>query len=816
MERAHSERVAGRYTLVRQIGTGTMSTVYEAHDVRRTNRVVAVKLLNTGHTDELKHQLFRRETRALEQVEHPHIVRLFDQGWSEEFGCHYIVLEYLPRTLLDDINKLKLHKDLDRCWPLMRAMTDALVYAHSLGIIHRDLKPTNILMTEAGEPKISDFGISYLKFEMAVGMTVSSFWSVGYASPEQQQGLQATEKSDIYSLGRVFYHLLSGLAPPASGTISPEELSEVGLPLQVERILRKMLNTEPEYRFESAVQLRRQLDVTNRFTLLPELHLLLTDRARRDLFDMGYIVRSSAEEARTFLEDEFGGDDPLEVFFSLENTDVRIYTETLRLVCVRDASVPGLVIKSIHVPYQPHMERQRQAAMRARYLWQFDAPPIPYYQKLAHSLDALFESLATHNKTLQTKYTQRVERKDFTKAWDDVLSFQKAQMEAVPKLPYRRVTRDENILQFELRQPAPDDLAWPESSPMALSAVNKEKRPSRIGHLMSISGSSVSVAWDPTVLQDHPEWRGGLPATGILSVYHQEATAALDRQRFALNALLAGTTANPHLPDVLLDISTAAFDEVDTTLEFFQPGLADDKKNAVRQALATQDIFLLQGPPGTGKTTTLAEIIAQILKSKPDARILVSSQSNVAVNHILGRVAALREGQSTEIVRIGRADKIGQGAEAWTLEQRLDNWRSDVVAKTDTVLKELRDRSRKQQRFAHLKQEVSQKTRDALFHCQIALDAVGTDISSFTPPSATSASSQDQDDEKRASRFRDMAETLEIIRVELEDILPSDDLPAPSPDLEGEWFELSHFVTSLLETDPPQRREEELISLVKA
>jgi DNA polymerase III delta prime subunit len=121
-------------------------------------------------------------------------------------------------------------------------------------------------------------------------------------------------------------------------------------------------------------------------------------------------------------------------------------------------------------------------------------------------------------------------------------------------------------------------------------------------------------------------------------VYQQEESAALERQRAALNTLLSGGTVNPRLPDVLLNPVAAIFEAVDRTIEFYQADLAEDKKQAVRQALAAQDMFLLQGPPGTGKTTTLTEFILQILKVKPDARILVSSQSNVAVNHVLASV----------------------------------------------------------------------------------------------------------------------------------------------------------------------------------
>ena len=172
-----TERVAGRYRLIRRVGGGNMSTVYEAEDTRRSGRTVAVKLLNTEHDDALKQEIFRRETRALAQLEHPNIVSVLDYGWSSEYRCHYLVFEYIPQTLLQEISAHPDTRDHDWCWPLMRQMADALVHAHSQGVIHRDVKPSNVLIGAGDRPMLVDFGVSLLKFELATGVTVSAFFS---------------------------------------------------------------------------------------------------------------------------------------------------------------------------------------------------------------------------------------------------------------------------------------------------------------------------------------------------------------------------------------------------------------------------------------------------------------------------------------------------------------------------------------------------------------------------------------------------------------------------------------------------------------
>lgn len=196
----------------------------------------------------------------------------------------------------------------------------------------------------------------------------------------------------------------------------------------------------------------------------------------------------------------------------------------------------------------------------------------------------------------------KAERKDFTKAWNAALNFQRTQLDAVSRLSYKRAARDGNAITFVLAHPAPDDLAWPDSAPISIMSEARQQKPLFVGHLMSVNGKEVlQVAWEPTAIQEHSRARDELPPSGIIGLYQQEASAALERQRWALNTLMSGGTVNPRLPDILLNLSTAIFEEVDDRIEFYQRDLAEDKKNAVRQALAAQDIFLLQGPPGTGR-----------------------------------------------------------------------------------------------------------------------------------------------------------------------------------------------------------------------
>jgi superfamily I DNA and/or RNA helicase/serine/threonine protein kinase len=839
-----TELVANRYKLLRQVGTGTMSTVYEGQDLRRGNRVVAVKLLNTIHTDELKQEIFRRETRALEQLEHPNIIKIFDYGWSPERKCHYIVFEFIPRTLLDEIgDRYSKSNDRSWCWPLMREMAEALVQAHSQGIIHRDLKPTNILITETGTSKLTDFGISFLKFELGTGVTVSQFWSIGYAAPEQRNNQQATEQSDIYSLGCVFFHLLSGYTPPSEG-ITSDHLRALGGPFPVERTLQQMVALDRRERFDSALQLRRRLAATLQYEPLPDLYFFVTDAARRHLFELGYLKHSSFDAARAFLEAELGGDEPKEVSLFLGHQDqrsqmdtVHVLTDTLRLTCARDSQFPSLSVIAAQAPYEPLLERQKTNSTTLRYRWRFvdrfDVRDLPQHTQavLNVTLDGLFAKLATHKREQQAERSQQAERKDFIKAWDTALTFHRKQLEAVPVLPYKRLKRDGNTITFILPQPAPDDLAWPDSAPIALISEHKRQKAVFIGHLMNVSGTEVHVAWEPAAIQEHFQVRDELPPTGRIGVYQQEESAALERQRTALNTLLSGGTVNSRLPDVLLNPAAAIFEAVDQTIEFYQADLAEDKKHAVRQALAAQDIFLLQGPPGTGKTTTLTEIILQILKVKPDARILISSQSNVAVNHVLASVAKYQSTQRAEIIRIGRAEKIGHGAQEWMLEQRLATWRSEVITRTNSVIKTLKEQIRLQQRQTAFHEHFPPEYLDLLEQHKTQLEELTQDFHELDEyhnqlgalqerlrrESGTPVLEETQSElAEYETLIQEKTEAISTILTQIRSSLPQSAQDPIESSLMRERERLSHIITHLLNPSPlVASREAQLLELVR-
>ena len=207
---------------------------------------------------------------------------------------------------------------------------------------------------------------------------------------------------------------------------------------------------------------------------------------------------------------------------------------------------------------------------------------------------------------------------------------------------------------------------------------------------MNIRGRTVEVAKQSNRFRrsDSP-----IPRIGLLTSNLTEALVANSRQSNAVNAFLYEQMVNPSLARVIVDPSTATrFAEAQH--DYFQDWLSDDQKAAVRKAVSSNELFLIQGPPGTGKTSVITEIVLQILKREPEARILLTSQSNVAVDHALTQIAYAAGDSPPEMVRLGRSEKIGHGGENWTLAERARTWRQEVLNRCQPELVNLRSEER--------------------------------------------------------------------------------------------------------------------------
>jgi len=252
----------GRYHILEQLGEGGMAIVYKAYDTR-LERDVAIKVIRRGafppdHLEQILKR-FERESKTLAKLFHPNIVKVLDFGNYE--GSPFMVLEYSP------VGTLKQHLGKPLSWQnaieLLIPIARALEYAHEQGVIHRDVKPSNILLTKANRPLLTDFGIAKILESNDATTLTGTGAGIGtpeYMAPEQWTG-KAGVRSDIYSLGVILYEMVTGRKPydadtpaaillkQATEPLPRPRLFAPDLPEGVERILIKALARNPENRF---------------------------------------------------------------------------------------------------------------------------------------------------------------------------------------------------------------------------------------------------------------------------------------------------------------------------------------------------------------------------------------------------------------------------------------------------------------------------------------------------------------------------------------------------------------------------------------
>jgi len=214
IEEAHRGRQIPGYQILAKLGSGAMATVFKARQLS-LDRIVAIKVLPRRLSENAEYvERFYKEGRAAAKLNHANIVQAFDVG--ESGGYHYFVMEYVEgHTLHDELAAGKVFSEAEALDILIQ-IARALEHAHNQGLIHRDVKPKNIMMTQDGRAKLADMGLARVASDAATAQAEAgrAFGTPYYISPEQIRGeVDIDFRSDIYSLGATFYHLLTGRVP---------------------------------------------------------------------------------------------------------------------------------------------------------------------------------------------------------------------------------------------------------------------------------------------------------------------------------------------------------------------------------------------------------------------------------------------------------------------------------------------------------------------------------------------------------------------------------------------------------------------------
>lgn len=274
--------IGARYELTERLGSGGMAGVWRGVD-RSLQRPVAVKLLHPSFAaDTAGAERLRREARHAASLSHPNVVTVYDTGEDDD-GTPFIVMELVEGRSLHDVLRERAPLPAAETARIGRSVLAALDHAHRKGIVHRDVKPGNVLVTQDGDIKVTDFGIAKgLDDTAGLTQTGTLMGTASYLAPEQVAGLGVTPVSDLYALGCVLYECLTG-SPPFRGDnavavahahqhapVPPLRRQRPDLPVAFEQVVMRALEKDPARRFSNAAEMDAAIAATGLDTAADE------------------------------------------------------------------------------------------------------------------------------------------------------------------------------------------------------------------------------------------------------------------------------------------------------------------------------------------------------------------------------------------------------------------------------------------------------------------------------------------------------------------------------------------------------------------
>ena len=670
--------VTGRYALQEPARPGGMADVYPAVDITNGKKV-AVKLFRQGLSqNDIAKEVFSRETTALKELTHPSIVELIGEGTDEATGRPFLILEWME-TDLSELLKKSPPANWDRFYEdIGRPLLDAIAFAHTRHIAHRDVKTKNVLVNGSRVIKLADFGIAKFKKLIDPTITLSDFVSRPFAPPEPDSG-DFTYTRDVFAFAVVALHALSEDTLHTHDDVV-SALDSCNLPDSVHATLSLALSEDPAMRQVNGAVLLSALDQIaqerhsgseNREVLFLQVHDSLFRKAKalfqvNDIRSVESLIQSDIDEVCGVIRSN-----------GAESAESEVNFKMFGASCGYDVSVHPdsdsyLVISNLWRSPPSMLERYRDDAFSGPFRFQFGYPPQMFEGR--QSILRFHIALDQFLTELAIKQQERAEQELF-RGWGNTLRA-KSDLERLREKPiqYRRVLEDSGAtVTFELVDVPSEDLVG-------------QPRQIRQHGVTYVTGDVESVEGAKLILRVERLYSNDFPEQGELLIDRFAANAAIECQRRALDAVRYDRALRTELKRFLVRPEKCSQPEEVGDIEFVQNEMDDIKKDSVKAALGAKDFLLVSGPPGTGKTTFIAELIIQTVRSNPHARVLLTSQTHVALDNAVERLLGLQSG--LKIVRVGRIEdpRISQSVKSLILENQMESWRKEVLTRGRSFL----------------------------------------------------------------------------------------------------------------------------------
>jgi superfamily I DNA and/or RNA helicase/serine/threonine protein kinase len=698
-----------RYVLSASPNSGGMADVYRARDLEdEDEKKVAVKLFKYGEIEnEIIEESFKRETEALKDLKHPGIVELLDSGQDEKTGQYFLVLEWMEKDLTALLQESP-PAGWDEFWPVVGLpVLEALAFSHERQCVHRDIKPSNILVSTEGKVKLADFGISKLKSYLQPSVTLREFGSRPFTPPEEDDG-SYTYTRDVFSFGVLVLKCLTDVKLGSYEDI-PRAIATFQAPEEIVNIIeRAVCRDDPLERQHNAEVLlaelkgaqKPQLDSTRRRPCYLEATSKCLERLQDELG-----LYSDAEAREIILDDlnnECGsGIGPYKLKDESDNREdhYEIYGFSYRYhVKIDEGQRNRLVIFSARSDSYSQLERRRDRSWIAPYEFTFARPLNSY--AATEVIEELEDAVAEHEANLREKQEEEQKQRPF-RVWNDLLRA-KLDWEEQRESPikYESYDYDGNRVFFEISSLPENDVV---EQPRHVTAAN--------GYSL-LGGEVKEVKGDRLTLYIQHGDPDRIPKSGELRFDIRAAEVAINRQKAAVDAIQFDRGVRSDLRDLLVNPQQARPPQLIENLQFIDEKLNSSQQLVVEAALGTQDFLIVEGPPGTGKTTFITEVILQTIRQKPDARILLSSQTHLALDNALEKIQA--KNPELKLLRIGNRDRVSAKVSSLLLEEQMNRWREEVRQRAKQFISDWsaqRGISPDDSKIAELFQQLSQRAR---------------------------------------------------------------------------------------------------------
>lgn len=639
--------------------------------------------------------IFQKEIQALVRLKAcENIVRIYRHDIREHENGHtegIISMEYVQGRPLSKM--IDVIPNATTRYQLVKQLTNAIRYAHENSVIHRDINPNNIIVTDEYELKLIDFGVAKIRGMIQEG-TAYQFATQNYSAPEVTiHSANASERSDIYSLGAVIFFMFTGIVPPPANQIVEAIENTGGMDVKLKRILCKMCATDPLERFDNIDDCELELsELYQRYCGSEEHYYFSISTTNLDELKQRNLVRKNItyqEMINGFLPSQFVGGSVR--IIKREDTIYQFFGISISMDCVL---ADGLFrVGAIRRLDAYKRDRERKFSME-----------IPGYFHFVLSHRILGTSLINnYNDILCNRISDFQEeissRKNINHEYDSQYGIWRQFIQAMiddasrnaTRVFYSGVKQTDGVILLKLEQDClPDDSFCQET----MFVIEQPIRNSNKTRLIEV-GTFLEYRDDGTTLAIKvPARRPSLPKWGTICVDYRKEIQQYRRQEAALEEFRKSETNSAgNLKGIFVGVEEPRHFQMLQDLVFFNKQLDLTQKRAVKKVLEADDIALIQGPPGTGKTNVLVEVVRQILKANQSNpalkhKILIVSQSHAAVDKILEDLTPFL--LNTTTIRIGSEDKINQDInEHFGLNHCQSLWAMQSVTQCTQRLQEL-------------------------------------------------------------------------------------------------------------------------------